>query len=476
MHNGDLAIVRAASEYRSGEVVAYRNPDIGPVIHRVLAIEEGRFVFQGDNNSWVDSYSAAQSDLIGALWVHVPRIGALMEGARGSGALPILGGLGGVILMVNFLGGSDKSPTTKRRRRVTRPESRTQLGESAQSILAALGMALAGFSILGFLAFSQPTDHSGHKDVGYEQSGKFSYSANVPGAAVYDTDVAGTGDPVFRKLASQVDVDFTYAFTAMSPSDINGTQQLVAIVTDTNGWRRTLPITDLEPFDGTSFSTHAMLDLNRIQATIDSLEVETGIKKDHHEIFVVPEVTTTGTVAGQLFADRFEPRLGFRFDAYQLQMLPPGPKEADPRTPSQSSSVQVPQLEANTISALGAKLTVADARRLALLGITFAVGGGIMFAFFFLKGIGRNESARIAARLGNALVSVRSDGPRTGRIIDVDSIEDLARLAERAGALVLHEVEGNLHQYFVEGEGVTYRVRDLRLAPDQNDRGRARIR
>ena len=51
LHDGDLAIVRLTDRYQPGDVVAYRHPDIGPVIHRIQTVGNDRFVFQGDNNS-----------------------------------------------------------------------------------------------------------------------------------------------------------------------------------------------------------------------------------------------------------------------------------------------------------------------------------------------------------------------------------------------------------------------------------------
>jgi hypothetical protein len=42
-------------------------------------------------------------------------------------------------------------------------------------------------------------------------------------------------------------------------------------------------------------------------------------------------------------------------------------------------------------------------------------------------------------------------------MIDVESIDDLARLAERAGVMVLHEAKGTTHQYFVQDGPSTYR-------------------
>src|SRR5947208_1928990 len=68
LKNGDLAIVRAADHYTVGEIALYRHPQIGPVIHRIIGRQDDEhFSFQGDNNTWVDSYTPGAADLLGAL-------------------------------------------------------------------------------------------------------------------------------------------------------------------------------------------------------------------------------------------------------------------------------------------------------------------------------------------------------------------------------------------------------------------------
>src|ERR1051325_5089533 len=65
MHRGDLAILRQASDYQVGDVVTYRHPQIGPVIHRIIARDGDHLVFKGDNNSWIDGYRPTQEECIG---------------------------------------------------------------------------------------------------------------------------------------------------------------------------------------------------------------------------------------------------------------------------------------------------------------------------------------------------------------------------------------------------------------------------
>ena len=73
-HTGDLAILRAADHYSVGEVVAYRSTTLKTtVMHRIVAGTAPRFVFKGDNNSWLDPDHPSHNQLLGALWLRIPR-------------------------------------------------------------------------------------------------------------------------------------------------------------------------------------------------------------------------------------------------------------------------------------------------------------------------------------------------------------------------------------------------------------------
>src|SRR6185312_7416744 len=63
IHTGDLALVRPASSYHVGDIVAYRNPQLHVVVlHRIHSISpSGRYRFKGDNNSWIDPGSVPAS-------------------------------------------------------------------------------------------------------------------------------------------------------------------------------------------------------------------------------------------------------------------------------------------------------------------------------------------------------------------------------------------------------------------------------
>jgi signal peptidase I len=72
-HAGGVVLTRAQSDYRVGEVVAYRNRQLHMVVmHRIVARVGDRYVFKGDNNNFRDSYHPTRADLIGREWLYWP--------------------------------------------------------------------------------------------------------------------------------------------------------------------------------------------------------------------------------------------------------------------------------------------------------------------------------------------------------------------------------------------------------------------
>ncbi len=100
---GDLAVIRRAPSYEVGDVVAYRHPEIGIVIHRIVERRGDRFVFQGDNNDFRDGYKPTEDELIGELWFVVPSLGSFLLPLKS----PIGLGLATAFAIVAVAGGAE---------------------------------------------------------------------------------------------------------------------------------------------------------------------------------------------------------------------------------------------------------------------------------------------------------------------------------------------------------------------------------
>lgn len=102
LQRGDLVIIRAAASYQIGEIVTYRHPQIGPVIHRIIKRDGDFFIFKGDHNGWIDSYAPTQAELIGRLWLYVPGAGKMLGWLRKPLGMALLVGMIGCVLMINL--------------------------------------------------------------------------------------------------------------------------------------------------------------------------------------------------------------------------------------------------------------------------------------------------------------------------------------------------------------------------------------
>src|SRR3954447_13210168 len=126
-HSGDLALVRPAFGYAVGDVVAYRSDALHTVVlHRIVAVEDGRFRLRGDNNSWLDADAVPPSDVLGRLVGRVPQGADLLLQARQPSVLAV----GSVLVTL----GSALVRLTLRRRKRRSGSATTSARSSAQRV------------------------------------------------------------------------------------------------------------------------------------------------------------------------------------------------------------------------------------------------------------------------------------------------------------------------------------------------------
>ncbi len=477
LHGGDLAVVYPSSEYVVGDVVAYRNPDIHHVVlHRIVALDGDRFVVKGDNNSWMDDYHPAASEIFGSMAFHVPDLGMRLGAVRtpwGIGAIVSLAGLA-------VFGGRRRMRRGSRRAAAAREEAPAlQAGNGhgpgpaptahrmivpAGLVPAFAGVAILSLALSGLLFALSPTVTTKH-DVTYDQQGTFSYTGLVAseGHDAYGAGAVQTGDPAYLHLTSRLQVAFDYAIDSSATVDASGTVRMVAELSDVNGWTRTIELAPATAFQGAGVHVEGQLDLQALLAMTAKLEHLTGVERDHYTVAVRPDVRVEGTLAGRPLAETFAPELRFLLDPLQLQLEPTsvsstGEAAADPIHPDTAGLVKTQTEEPRTFSILGRDLGMDPLRvgSLAVFGV--AALGWLAIVLRRLLSARRGEAAAIETRYGQFLVPVHAGAlAPSDRSVQVDSFDALLRLANHYGHVVLHEEGAGFHAYTVEEDGVTYR-------------------
>jgi signal peptidase I len=453
MRRGDLAILRQASSYAVGDVVTYRHPEIGPVIHRIIAREEARFVFQGDNNNFIDPYQPHADELIGRLWLHIPRVGTALAFLRQPPvfALLVVLTLGSVTMSTGQL------PLKARRRRAASPAAQPMASFERAALLnhglTALLVLGLGALALGALAFSRPLSQLVNASINFTQHAEFAYSAAAP-AGLYDAPHVHTGDPVFRRVSDTVAVTVNYRFAGAHPRALSGSAQLQLELSDGAGWRRTMPLGPSTPFSGDAISLDGTLSFAALQQLIDHFEAQSGTTRSSYNLAIIPQVQINGSLAGEPLAEAFAPRMEFVIDAQRLRPAQP----ATPALVTQNGSLSSVREQPARLQLWLLDLEVLTARRLALAGLEIALVGGLLVAWALARELRRDPQAAIRLRYGPLLVRASDPEPWAGEACELPSIADLARLAERlAQPIFVVEQETTLAYYVRDGERL-YRV------------------
>ncbi len=478
-HTGDLAIVRPRSHYRVGEVVAYHSTLLHVVVlHRIIAVHGGHYTFKGDNNHFIDPTHPTRAQLVGALWIHVPRGGVIFSWLHS----PVTAGVLCAFVALLFVGTGE----TKRRRRrrgnrghgparrgaptMTPPARSASLGVSLRSLLAGFA-ALAGLcAVAGLYAASRPGAKRVTQQIHYTQKGTVTYHATAPAGAVYPTGSVTTGDPIFLTLVHRLAVKVGYRFAADAAHQVHGTQQVLLQLTGPTGWARTIPLSPVRHFTGPAIATPASIDLRSVQSLLTEVQKATGISAEGATVGIVTRVHVTGTVAGQPVDATFTPTANFQLQPLELT---PGGSAPAPAAASGSSTAAASTESGFDPSATGIVTSVSSApNRLDLAGHAFGYGEIMWLALlgFLVTGglagflgvlLKRNqafdEAVRIRSRYAHLLVPVLAGEDLGWPPVDVISFKALARLAESTGQLVLHHQADAVDTYMVNDNGTVYR-------------------
>lgn len=458
LEEGDLVLLQPRSTYGVGDVVAYRSRQLDRVVlHRIVARDGSRYVFKGDANNFRDPDRPGAADLVGSVWVTIPGVGTALSWLRS----PLHAGLvvGGLVALFLLVGGGSAGAARRKR---TQPGG----AELSPSTVGGLARILTGTAtvlgvaalVVGVVAFTRPTTQSVTVADAYRQHGVFSYRAAVAPDGVYPTGSVRTGDPVFLRLVDRLEVGFRYRLAGADRDRTSGTAGLVARLADASGWHQDIVLQTPSRFEDDSVSVGGVLDLAAISAQVAQFEKLTGVDSATYTLTLVPSVTASSTVSGRAIASTYAPSLPFGLD--DLRLAPAVAASGAPAAFTRSQSGSITRSAPASLSVIGHRISVSAARILALSLGLFALLAAGLAALVRSSARRRGESVRIAASLGPRLVALSGPfAPGDARVVDVDSIETLARLADHHGRPILHETSDDLNSYFVEEGNSIFRYR-----------------
>ena len=468
LHRGDLAVVRTRSDYRVGDAVLYDSRELGSkVLHRIVRVENGRFVLKGDNNSYLDSERVTEDQIVGTLWTAAPGVGRVTEWLREPLHSAVLVGLVALIALGSGVGTGvalrrGGRPRPRRPRLAPPPRGPRPIPPELKPFATAIAVAAVACLALAVISFGRPLSTDEAVEAVYAHQGRFEYEAKVPRTAAYPDGHVGTGEPVFQRLVPRLRLTFTYRLESELRIAASGRIALDARISDGRGWERLLPLAAERRFAGSGATVTGVLDLERIERIANAVRSLTGSGQTAYTVAVLPRVQVAGRVGSETVDAAFAPALSF--DVGDLRLQPnvegnDGVGPFAPREPVAGTRAAPAELSLGALS-----VSVATARRASLAGVAalLLLGGLALVAGRRRPDGGEHE--RIRSRYGHLLLPVSGFGGWE-RAVEVGDIDALARLAEYRGTLILHAVEGDDRVYVVEDGGTAYRYRSEEPEP-----------
>ncbi|MEI7926345.1 MAG: signal peptidase I, partial [Chloroflexota bacterium] len=471
-HQGDLVLLRQADAYNIGDIVAFRDPVQGLVLHRIRAREGTLWLTRGDNRGSDDVFKSSNSDIVGKAIFHVPGIGR----ALGQLQTPTNTVLLTVATMLIAAGGAAKA-TPLRRIRWARPNL---AGLAVQDRLATVvprrwaaplvlgspgGNTLStGFAVLlacGVLLAGIAVAH-GPTEVKplpllFEQRSSLEYTAKgAPG--LYDAAVASTGDPVFTNVADEVFFTFKYGVEGVVSnalvSDVQGRAKVDVEVSAVNGWKRTINIVPETVFTGEKTALTGKLSLRTVRELISQTEETAGVAFPQYRIKVLQHVKGTAEITGKPVDLALNKGVSFQLDKNPFALLA-GETLTQAEGGNTSTTVRKPWVI--TVPPFGFQISYDWLQFGAVIAVVLSISGLIVMAVATHMTEREGEAALIEARYADLLVPTDADAiDFGGQLVGVAQFEDLVRMARRTQGSILHCKVFIGDQYLLVEPGVTY--------------------
>lgn len=474
-HIGDLVIVHKETRYQVGDAVVYDNRELGNfVFHRIIEQELGRFTLQGDNNSWTDTYQPTKDEVLGKLWLHVPKGGNIIQRIRNPFIMAAIAGVLGAFLVMGFLTGKSKGKKRMNKNWFTSfkqkikdwptktsgtepPKSSSNQGNLLEGLFFTLGLVAFASIIVGIISFSRPATRTVKDKISYDQLGIFAYSASAP-QGVYDANAVKSGDPIFPKLTCGVDVTFQYTLISSQAENIAGTYQLTATIAEpSSGWQRTVDLQDKATFSENAVGTNAKLNLCEIEKLTQSMEASTDFHPGSYVLSISPNIHISGEISSKALDTTFNPELSYKYDRIHFYLLN-DENQDNALSITETGFLSEQRTESNTMLFLGVEMTIPTLRLIAIFGLVLSLGGLLYIGMSFQNMSDRDPARFIRTRYGSMLIDIHNaDIIDSSTQIDVSSIDDLGKLAERFNTMILHAKFDQSHAYYVQDEGTTYR-------------------
>ncbi|MDA0350710.1 MAG: DUF5305 family protein [Chloroflexi bacterium] len=368
-------------------------------------------------------------------------------------------------------------------RRDWRREWRGTVPMALMGVVSLGAVLIVVFAMLAFTSFRRSTESSEYVErLQYQQEASMHYEVTMARSSLYPGGVflprgpaldtaafqgvgsTATVDSFSTRLASDLEIGIHYelvsaafADPAVDPQALAGTvSATLEIQSGRDGWIQVRPLIGTQEFSGPTVDAIGTVNLRGIAALVERIEEETGIVPPQYLLRVVPTIELSGPIGVESIREVFSPVFTFAYNSTQVA--------TDARlVRGESRIIGQDVTSQERISYAGFQGSVSEARQIATAGLALSIAAVAIAGAMLQLGIGSDEDSHIRQRYRSRLVAVATSGSAHPRdTIQLASIQDLARVADRSGGLILSERGHRGTRYFVPDGDEIYEYETVR--------------
>lgn len=477
---GDLVVLRKSDNYQLGDVIAYQVQNRN-VVHRIVGgnAVDG-FVTRGDNKQEDDPWFPKPDQILGKEWFFIPAAGKNINGLRSPQGLTALAGLAILVFWDEIFPEKKKNRRRKRMRSMSNTGSTSfqlpspawlaDLNQSAQrkrliSWLMPLTLTLLGFGLIfllfAIISYLRPTSQlEPVMKTLYERQVRYQYTVHTKPSPLYsskvigpigpETDPLAEIPPIVSEYVDSIVIDMDLSLLGPIQAEISGEIKPVLQIQVGQEWHQNFSLGEPVQITGTATQAQFTLKMSQLREWVGFIEEQLGYGPSSYQVIITPAITLAGKVDGEAFTDAYASPFAMTFRTSQIQMEP----ELE-----RVESLIIDKFESREQAfRLGNwSLPVVQAQIISLIGMILFLPAGVLLAGLLYLWLRNDEMFKLRLRYGSMLIPIANMEDQAFREIQVASMKDLARLAQRDGGVIFYrDLSETKHQFFIPDGQILY--------------------
>ena len=292
----------------------------------------------------------------------------------------------------------------------------------------------------------------------YKHTGTYNYTAELKPNLIYNKTTLTSEDnaTLYTAIVEYINLTFTYAFTC-NPEPENSTleHQIIIQLESPGKWIKTLTDAEAQETLKLSGSLNFTMQVNhtRVKELVDSIDKETGTRSTTYNIKIKPAIHVVANITTKTIDETFTPELtvAFKTEAEKGNYIAiENPNQTKPGKITETEQVPLPEVESQRTASYIAT---------ALTAITLTIS-----TFLYMKYKPPTPPSLMAEKRIKKLIDPYKEliakttqkPPETKTTIEMETLEDLAKIAEILARPILHTTHEKEHTFYIIDNNTKY--------------------